>query len=305
MPEKIRGRCPYCGRELEIPGELREFSCLYCGKRSHIDLLKAQEDFCKEDLLELASQLPQTLAEHSKLVKCINKKEYVPAFQAYEARHSTLLKRIDTLLLSAPMGIEEAADLLCTTFLDTLEKDLKEVKAYHSKTGRSSLLFEIKVVLALFLTPLVRKSELRMAEPFCTALHTLWLKRYPREEWLPGVYQEIVGGFRRKRLCFITTALCTYEGKADDCRELTTLRAFRDGWLMEQGGDSLIREYYELAPGLVTLMDHCDHGPTCYGEIRTRWLEPCLEALEEKDPIKCRDLYVDMVRTLCRRYLQS
>ena len=44
--------------------------------------------------------------------------------------------------------------------------------------------------------------------------------------------------------CFLTTAVCEYLGKADDCEELTTLRAYRDEWLAKQsGGVELIEEY--------------------------------------------------------------
>ena len=248
MSQKLMGKCPHCGRELEIPAELTEFSCLYCGERSHTDLLRAREDFCPEDLAELASQLPQTLREHDKLYKHINKKEYEKVFAAYEAEHSSLLKRIDVLVNTAPMGIGPATESLCEIFLDTLEANLKDVKGYNTRTGQSRILFEVKLVLALFLTPLSRKLHLSMAEPFCKGLHSAWLRRWPKEAWTPGVYENIMSGFRQRKLCFITTATCAYEGKADDCYELSSFRAFRDGWLSENGGEALIREYYELAP---------------------------------------------------------
>ncbi len=304
MTEKIVGNCPYCGKEIEIPLSLQEFSCLYCGKRSHIDLLHAQQDFRMEDLMELASQLPQTLREHDSLYKHINRKEYIPRFQSFEAEHSALLKRIDTLIFAAPMDPSEVIEQVCAKFLNTMEENLKELKEYHTNRGRSNLLFEIKIVLALFLTPLTGKLALRMAEPFCSTLHAQWMKRYPKEPWYPGNYDNIAGGFRKKKLCFITTAVCSHEGKGDDCVELTTLRSFRDGWLHENGGDALIREYYEIAPTLVTLMDHCDASHICYDEIRTRWIEPCLTALKQGQKELCRDTYVDMVQTLRRRYLQ-
>ena len=304
MSEKIIGSCPYCGKEIEIPAELETFSCLYCGKRSHTDLLRVQKDFQIDDLMELASQLPQTLREHDSLYKHINRKEYIPRFQSFEAEHSALLKRIDTMVFAAPMEPSVVIEQVCVKFLDTMEDDLKELKEYSTGRGRSNLLFEIKIVLALFLTPLTGKLALRMAEPFCSILHAQWMKRYPKEVWLPGNYENIAGGFRKTKLCFITTAVCSIEGKADDCYELTALRAFRDGWFSENGGKDLIAEYYDIAPTLVTLMDHCDASDICYTEIRTRWLDPCLSALEKGENELCRDTYVNMVQTLRDRYLQ-
>mgnify|MGYP006275531593 FL=1 len=49
--------------------------------------------------------------------------------------------------------------------------------------------------------------------------------------------------------CFVTTAACSAVGLADDCWELTQLRAFRDGWLAQQAyGAQDIAAYYALAP---------------------------------------------------------
>ncbi len=44
-------------------------------------------------------------------------------------------------------------------------------------------------------------------------------------------YEEICQGFQRKKLCFITTAVCAQSGKPDDCPELAAFRSFRDSYL--------------------------------------------------------------------------
>lgn len=304
MSEKIVGNCPYCRKEIEIPAELSEFSCLYCGKRSHIDLLRVQADFKEENLRERASRLPKTLENHAYLCTVINKNAYLPAFSAYESQHGDLLKEIDTMVYASSKTLEENTAFICTVFLDELEKYLNQNPKFQKRQGRAALLFEIKLTMALFLTPLAGKLELHMADSFCTTLHNMWMKRFPKEHWRPGNYANILEGFQRRKLCFITTAVCSHEGKADDCRELTALRSFRDGWLRENGGKDLIARYYDIAPTLVTLMDHCDAPHACYTEIRTRWLEPCLHALERGENEQCRDTYIDMVQTLCNRYLQ-
>ena len=52
--------------------------------------------------------------------------------------------------------------------------------------------------------------------------------------------------------CFLTSACAEYMSKADDCAELTVLRAFRDGYLKKTAdGERLIKEYYEIAPKIV------------------------------------------------------
>lgn len=304
MSEKLIGHCPHCGNEIEIPAHLQEFSCLYCGARSYTDLLRAQADFRPEDLQELASQLPQTLKERGELYKHITKKDYESYFAAYEAQYSGLLRRVDMMVHASPNGLASASAQVCDIFLETMEKDLQEDKRYGNKRSRDSVLFEIKVVLALFLTPLVRKLHLTMAEDFCRELHERWMEKYPGENWTPGDYEVITGSFRKGHLCFITTAVCAAEGKPDDCPELCSLRAFRDGWLRENGGEKWIEEYYAIAPTLVTLMDYCEDRASCYSSIRRQWIDPCLELLSKGEGEACKDTYINMVRSLQRRYRQ-
>jgi hypothetical protein len=53
-------------------------------------------------------------------------------------------------------------------------------------------------------------------------------------------------------LCFLTTATCRALGKGDDCEELLAFKAFRDEWLiLQEDGESLIKQYYQIAPDIV------------------------------------------------------
>ena len=97
--------------------------------------------------------------------------------------------------------------------------------------------------------------------------------------------------------CFLTTAVCEYLGKADDCEELTTLRAYRDNWLAKQpGGRELIEEYYAIAPGIVRAMkESADYGIICE-ELLARYISPCLALIAEGKNEECKELYMEMVR---------
>ena len=56
--------------------------------------------------------------------------------------------------------------------------------------------------------------------------------------------------------CFISTVICKYLGKSDDCNELSTLRKYRDTWLRNQpNGQKLIAEYYNTAPLIVSKLE--------------------------------------------------
>ncbi len=293
MADIIRGNCPFCGKMLEIPAELTEFSCLYCGERSRTSILSAQENFDDTPLLTLASELPQAITPYPNLYKKVTKKEYAAAFETYEAENEERLTKLDVALCSDPRGLDTAIDAVCETLLDALEAHIMA----HKKD-----FFPVKSVLALFFTPLVKKLHLRCADRFCKRLHELWTTRFPKEVWMHGEYEEICAGFERRKLCFITTATCAHEGKPDDCMELTAFRAFRDGWLTAHNAD-LIEEYYDIAPTIVTAIAHCDDADARYAEIRARWLTPCLNALKAQRNTECRDIYCDMVYTLSKKYL--
>jgi len=308
MTEIIKGNCPHCGKPLEIPAELEEFSCLYCGERSQTAALRVKKEIVPgefEALRETIREgLPRTVADGKDYFKRFTKKDYFSAFEEYENKNRATVDSLDPCVDACPDGEEAALEILCKDTMEAVDACMQEDRRWSKSAGRKKVLFEVKFVLALYFTPLLGKRKLRCAEAFGKELNRQWLERYPKEIWSPGDYDVIAGGFRKRKWCFITTATCAYEGKADDCAELTAFRAFRDGWLTEHGGEDLIAEYYDVAPGIVACIDLCDDPQTRYAEIRERWLAPCYRALREGRPRDCRDRYVDMVRTLEKRYLQ-
>ena len=99
--------------------------------------------------------------------------------------------------------------------------------------------------------------------------------------------------------CFITTAVCEFYGKPDDCWELTTLRNYRDTWLSEQpDGQKLIEEYYNKAPLLVSLLKTSENYEEYCKMLWEDYINPCLELIEEERFTECKNLYQSMVEFL-------
>ena len=305
MAELIKGVCPSCGKSLEIPGELEEFSCMYCGARLPISALTAAQGDREEytRLREaLRPDLPKTVVRYPDHYRKITKKDFFTTFESYENENREILRRLDACAAAHPEGVDAASGELAADLLDGLEAHFQTERRWQRKASRDNMLFETRVVLAIFLTPLVKKLNLACADTFRSELNRQWLERFPKQEWFPGDYEVLTAGFKRRKWCFITTAVCAHEGKPDDCAELTAFRAFRDGWLTEHGGGDLIAEYYDKAPGIVACIELCDDPRRRYEEIRSRWLSPCYRALQEGRYEDCRDSYVAMVRTLEKRY---
>lgn len=104
--------------------------------------------------------------------------------------------------------------------------------------------------------------------------------------------------------CFITTAACSSLGKSDDCYELTAFRRFRDSWLLHQSdGGAIISEYYDVAPIIVEKIDSNRDAKRIYSDIWSKYLVRCLECIKHGDNLRCKEIYIDMVRSLKNRFL--
>lgn len=104
--------------------------------------------------------------------------------------------------------------------------------------------------------------------------------------------------------CYITTAICEYRNKADNCYELETFRKFRDKWLILQpDGKELIKRYYLNAPTIVRLINSSENKSEIYNDIENKYLDICLKDIELNDMDACKNKYIEMVENLIERFL--
>ena len=100
-------------------------------------------------------------------------------------------------------------------------------------------------------------------------------------------------------LCFISTAVCDYLGKQDECEELVALRNFRDNWLQQQpDGQSIIAEYYNCAPLLVSKLKCSEHYSEYCQILWNDYIQPCLQLIQEDLYDDCKNKYHEMVKHL-------
>lgn len=110
---------------------------------------------------------------------------------------------------------------------------------------------------------------------------------------------------RHGTFCFITTAVCEYMGKSDDCTELITLRNFRDNWLRYQiGGQALIEEYYKIAPLIVSRLKASPQYSQCCEILWNAYITPCLSMIADGKYEECKQRYIDMVRYMQNRFCE-
>lgn len=104
--------------------------------------------------------------------------------------------------------------------------------------------------------------------------------------------------------CFLTSACTAARGLPDDCRELQTLRAFRDTWLKQtEDGAVLIDRYYEIAPAIVDAIDALPERIEIYDEIYQTLVCPCVELIGQGKYQEAMELYLAETLELHVRFI--
>ena len=303
--ELMIGVCPKCGENLQIPGHLTEFSCLYCGARLlPSEIAPVQAPTANEDAADCAAfyrkEVLKTITNHKGIEQEMTGSRYPAAFEAYMTANRPTFQKLDQAVSGGAIILEDAANW----FIDQLEAHWD--KTTTSRSSRNRAMEVDRFVIAVFLVPMVRELHLPISEAYCTVLQAQWIQRYPKSPFYLGTYTELSGGFQKKflGLCYITTAICFQDGKPDNCPELTAFRNFRDGYLRAcPDGPGLISEYYDVAPGIVLRIELSDDREARYAQIRDQYLLPCYEDLQAGNLRGCKERYVTMMRKLEQEYL--
>ena len=288
--EFLTGPCPACGKDLQIPAELEAFSCLYCGARLKPNDLLPCPTGSADALLQ---GLSGCVTPYRDTISHLLPKKYAPRFEAYTAAHGQLLETLDQVSPARFSAIAQALVEGITAWAEQARRPLERKEA---------LLEDARYTLCLLLVPAVQRLAPLRGRAFCETLLTAWLKACPNQPFQLTTYEAIAGGFQKNKLCFITTAVCAYQEKPDDCAELTAFRAFRDGWLSRQPlGVHQRSTYYRIAPAIVTAINVTE-PERIYPAIWQAYLRPCYQALQAGQLRRCRKLYTAMVRSLRKRF---
>jgi len=103
--------------------------------------------------------------------------------------------------------------------------------------------------------------------------------------------------------CFLTTACTAARGLPDDCMELQTLRAFRDGYMKQQASDGMavIKEYYKTAPAVVAAINARDDAPEIYDWMYRDLVVPSVRYIHGGQTARALDYYAEFTLNLSNR----
>ena len=227
-----------------------------------------------------------------------NKHSYHGVFESYYGKMLPAFDAIEQLYLSVG-----DPDAMISNMAQTVVDRAKEaVDALPRRTAKDNLKMSLNMQLAVFIYPAILHYKGKSSKPLVDAISVRYKEAFPKSNVQAAEVEFIEKGFRRK-FCYITTAVCESQGKADDCYELTVLRNYRDGYLASQeNGEEMIEEYYDLAPTIVKHINAMENSAQIYQEIYETYLQPCIRMIEEGRNSECADKYMAMVLEMKERY---
>lgn len=105
--------------------------------------------------------------------------------------------------------------------------------------------------------------------------------------------------------CYITTATLIATQQTDGGQILSTFRYFRDNWLMKQpNGESLVKDYYRVAPKIVINIDKRENAKSIYQNIYDDYLFECYQLIKESKFNEAFEKYKLAVLDLKTKYFK-
>lgn len=181
----------------------------------------------------------------------------------------------------------------------------KVAELFSDKKGKPSqeTQFSLNMFTTSYVLPAMLSMDSSLLKDLAEEICTCWRKTFKRSNISCTTFQQINEGFKSKP-CYITTAICQSQGKADDCYELQLLRSYRDGYLSNvPKGKELIKEYYSMAPSIVKAIDMEPDCHDIYDRIYEEHLLPCIRLIEEDRLHEAMLKYKAMADELHKKYV--
>lgn len=246
----------------------------------------------------LKSDLIALFNETAGYAKKFHKKTYETNMDHLGSRYAALFSSVKETIEASDEALDETASIIPDYVAGLLE-------AIPSKRKRDNICLDYNMNMVSFFTPLMGEIKSIKTGEFTGRMVEMWNLNMPHNKIGLSTRGQIQAGFRQG-LCYITTAVIKSLNKPDDCYELTLLRDYRDGYLMEsKEGMETVKEYYNIAPTIVKRIDNLQDPAAVYTGIWQDYLRPCVSMIEKDQLEECRTLYSDMVRKLEKKYLYS
>lgn len=246
----------------------------------------------------IKEKLPQLLLENMQLIKEFRANTYKDAFQKLLDMYRPLFQHIEELYLES----EDKKKFIADIAEDFVLKAKTHHEASIGRFNKDTAILDYNMMMSSFVIPCILEFRGESSEALADGLLDAWNGTFVKYRLQKGNFADIDGSFRRK-LCFITTAVCDSLGKPDDCYELSILRSFRDDYMIHHmSGKELVQQYYDIAPDIVMRINQHKSADVIYHHIYQQYIHPCISFIEQHEYDRCEKLYIEMVDTLRSQY---
>lgn len=235
-------------------------------------------------------------------MKHFNRKTYPSIMDGLRGQYDSTLQMIPELYEEEGQKketLEYVSDYILAQGIESLD-------GITNKHKKSIAVLDHNMALAIAIIPLITYYRETCMNELADIMAESWNKHYPQNKITKATQENVEGGFKTK-LCYITTAVCESLDKPDDCYELTTLRDYRDNYLLSEGpeGKAIVEEYYNIAPTIVKHINRREDHKQIYEQLWQEYLSPCITLIEDDKKEQCKEVYSSMVRRLQEQYFLS
>ena len=305
--DKIDIRCPHCGEEMSVPKDRSQIICMFCGK----DILlengavtsgdKSKEEAEKALGTALLQMDERLFAGEGEMVRKFSKDTYADLFETYKKDHYDFFTAVRVALLHADE--EQKKDIFAQITKQFVKLQEKNLEAEPKKREKYAKQMDRNMFMVIYVLPALKEISLPAADELCNYIAKVWGESFKESKIEASDFDSIMEGFHKK-LCYVTTAVCVGLDKGRDCEELRLIKGFRDGFLQkEPDGETLINEYYDIAPTIVKRIDRCSDKEDIYRDLWMNYILPCVVAIRTGDLPRCKKLYCNMVENLKKQYI--
>lgn len=317
--ETIFIECPHCKEGMQAPANRESILCMFCGEK--IDLTRiepvqqeaesasiskekaADAGKCFENLNFVLEHAGVACRNYTEKVRAFKKDSYYGLFESYKKENYTFYTSIKLTLDHAP---EDALDgiyhQIAASFIRAHEAELEQVK---KKNEKFSVQMDKNMFMAIYVLPSIKEIRGERADELAEAICKEWGSSFKDSNIIASDYDSIAQGFKRK-LCYVTTAVCQNIGKGEDCEELRLIKEFRDSYLSStKEGRVLIEEYYDIAPTLIKRMAKDSKAQAKYVWLWNTYLAPCVAYIKAGQAEDCKETYCSMMEELRKTYMME
>ena len=312
--ETILIKCPHCKEEMQAPAGRESILCMFCGER--IDMTaagikeaenngpaadNADAGKCYENLNFILEHAGAACKEYSAKVKAFRKDSYHELFERYKEENYAFYTAVKLVLdYASEESLDGIYHQIAGAFIREQEAALEQVK---KKNEKFTVQMDKNMFMAVYVLPSIKEIGGKKADELAEAICKEWGESFKDSNIIASDYDSIVQGFKRK-LCYVTTAVCQNLNKGEDCEALRLIKEFRDVYLSEaEGGPEMIEEYYDIAPTLVKRIAKDAEAQAKYVWLWNTYLAPCVEYIKSGRMEPCKETYCHMMEELKREYM--